>query len=146
MPGYSGQVIGITPATNDDNWILDAAIDEYGDLVAASAGGEVTSGAVMSSQVTKSGSGTGSLTAGDVQQHQAHSAANLISFGTTYATTQPTLTAGCLIPLIFNANGGSLYIITDPNARPKMVGSEVTVCRNIVGTSQSSYGVVWYED
>lgn len=148
MSVHSGQVTGLAPSLTVDNWILDAAADEYATIVSVNASGEVTAGAAVQAQVSRAGAGVGAGTAGDEQPHHPHGAASAIDFFTDYATTQPTVTAGALIQLGFNANGGSLYIITDPNARPEIVGVDVVTCRNILGSgagATSSYGVVWAE-
>jgi hypothetical protein len=148
MAEYSGLVSSLDPSTSDDNWTLDAAIDEYGEIVSVSAAGEETAGAAILARVARSASAAGSGTAGNTQNLHPHSNALKVSFYTTYATTQPTLSAGALIPLGFNANGGSIFIITDPNHRPQIVGAETVSCRNSVGSgtgATSNYGVCWAE-
>lgn len=145
MSRHEGSVFGLTPATNDDNWTLDAGTDEYGKIKSFSTWGEVTTGAVIQGRVARSGSAAGAGTPGNEQPLHPHGAASAIDFFTTYATTQPTLTAGALIPFGYNANGGGVYLIFPERDAPDIVGSETVSCRNDVGTSQSSYCVGWEE-
>ena len=148
MAEYSGLVQTLTPASADDNWTLDLAIDEYGEIVKVTVAGEETASAVIAGRIARSASSAGALTAGDVQNLHPHSNAALVSFGTTYATTQPTLSAGAIIAYTINAHGGLFVEIQDPNARPQLVGAETVSCRNDVGVSaaeQSTYAVTWSE-
>jgi hypothetical protein len=148
MAQYTGAVLTLDPVTTDDNWTLDAAIDEYGEIVSLQAAGEETAGAAVVSRVSRSASAAGTGTAGNTQLGHPHSNAALIAFFTTYMTTQPTLSAGAIVILAFNVNGGSVFIITDPNARPQIVGAETVSCRNSVGTgtgATSNYSTTWKE-
>ena len=149
MPQFSGLVQTLTPSATDDNWTLDAILDEYGEIVKTFFAGEETASAVIAGRVARvTTAGAGSGTAGNVQNFHPHSAASTISFNTTYATSQPVLTGGAIIPYTFNAHAGVIDEYTDPNFRPQIIGLENVSCRNDVGTSaaeQSTYGVVWAE-
>lgn len=154
MAKYGGTVRSITPATNDDNWILEAgAVARTGRIVEFYWGGEATTSTAMCTRVARGSGQAGAGTAGNVAKFHPNHVTNVISFFTTYATTQPTLDAGDLFALSWNCHGGvahwsalsaddGLFLLG--NATP---ASGATICcRNTVGTGTSTYGTVWMED
>lgn len=149
MADYSGFIQTLTPSSSDDNWTMDAIIDEYAEIIKMLVAGEETASAVIAGRIARSSSSAGGQSALiDVQNLHPHSNAASIELIATYVTTQPTLTAGAIIPYTLNAHGGVVVEIQDPNARPQVVGLETVSCRNDVGVSaaeQSSYGITWHE-
>ena len=146
MSRYSGAVRSITPSTSDDNWTLDAASGESGKVQEVSFGGEATTSTAMHTRTARSGSESGAGTAGNVAKLHPNAATNLIAFNTTYATTQPTLDAGDLFTMSWNAHGGVIRWLAAPGEEFVLIGAALISNRNSVGTATSSYGVIWEED
>jgi hypothetical protein len=149
MATYTGSRLGITPATTTDAWTLDAAASEVGALYFVEAGGEVTASAAMRTRWTPSSGAAGALTAlttilktDPIQQ----ALTNLINWGTPYASTQPTLDAGDWYAESWNAHGGLVrYQAGLPQDELVIVGAKTVSCRNVVGTSASTYICKWRE-
>lgn len=151
MAKYSGFVAGITPSAGVANWVLEGTSTAAGRILEVSWGGEATTTTAMRSRIARdSAVGTGARTAGNVQKVNQLSPANGIFFSTTYATTQPTISAGALFGVSWNAHGGVVRWLAAP-------GEEFIIhyngaanlsveCRADVGTATSSYAVVWDED
>ena len=144
MSRFANSVLGITPVLTDDNFSLDAAIDEYAKIKRFETWGEVTTGAILQGRYGRSASGATPVSDTSLLLHP-HSAASVLTFATGW-TTQPTFTAGdAFQPFGYNANGGGLFLIYPDVDAPDVVGAENISCRNDVGTSQSSYGTMWSE-
>ena len=72
--------------------------------------------------------------------------ANLITFGSPYATTQPTLDAGDWYAESWNAHGGLVrYQAAVPGDELVIIGAKTVSCRTVNGTSTSSYICKWRE-
>ena len=145
MARYSGTVLGLTPSLTDDNWALDAAAAEMGSILEVHWGGEVTTSTLMRTRVARSSGQAGAATLGNVAKINSRSAANLLDFALTYATTQPALDAGDLFAESWNAHGGVVRWLAAPGEEFIIIGAAVVSCRNAVGTALSSYGVIWDE-
>src|SRR5687768_2440771 len=103
---YSGVARSITPATTDDNWFITAGAGEVGAVLEVHWGGEATTSTAMATRVARSSGQAGAATAGSVAKLAPNNPTNLLTFGTTFATTQPTLDAGDLFAESWNAHGG----------------------------------------
>lgn len=149
MSVYTGVVGSITPSLTDDNWILSAGATEMARVLRFWWGGEVTTSQQMATRVARASGYSGALTTGNVAKHNPNAGTNLVSFGTTYATTQPTLDAGDLFRQSWNAHGGTvMWAALRPEEELLLVGATtetIIVCRNSVGTQTSTYGVTWSE-
>ncbi len=149
MALYTGSRLNRTPTGTQDEWTLDAASGEVGALYFVEAGGEITASAVMRTRWTPSSGAAGALTAltsvlktDPVQQ----ALANLIAFGSPYATTQPTLDAGDWYAESWNAHGGLVrYQAAVPLDELVIIGPKTVSCRTVAGTSLSSYIAKWRE-
>ena len=150
MAVYSGVVRSLTPLTTDDNWSLAAGASESCEVFDVHWGGEVTASAAMMTRVARSSGQAGAVTAGNVAKAHPYSVTNVIAFGLTYATTQPTLDAGDLFGESWNAHGGVVRWLADRDREEFiLIGATaelVISCRNAVGTSVSTYGVAWEEN
>lgn len=150
MAVYTGAVRSITPATNDDNWFLTAGASESLRVLAVTFSGEATSSTAMHTRHARSSGQSGAATAGNVAKAHPNSPTNVCTFGTTFATTQPTLDAGDLLAESWNAHGGLMYWHAGaPDEEWVIIGAAtepVISCRNSVGTATSSYQVTWRED
>ena len=149
MARYSGVVRSITPSTTDDNWVLAAGASESCKVNEVHWGGEVTTSTAMHTRVARSSGQTGNTTAGSVAKIHPNSVTNVVSFGTTFATTQPTLDAGDLFAESWNAHGGVVRWLAAPGEEFVLLGAATELClscRNSVGTATSSYGTIWEED
>jgi hypothetical protein len=146
---YGGSVRSITPATTDDNWFLTAGANEVGAIFALEFTGEATTGIAMATRVARSSGQAGAATAGNVAKLTPNAGTNLLTFGTTFATTQPTLDAGDLFAASWNANGGIVrWAATMPDEEFILIGAvteTVISCRNAVGVGISTYTVRWRE-
>lgn len=145
---YSGVVRSITPSTTDDNWALAAGASEQAAIKEVHWGGEATTSTAMHTRVARSSGQAGSTTTGNVEKIHPYSAANSVSFATTFATTQPTLEAGDLFAVSWNCHGGVVRWLAAPDEEFILIGAATELCvscRNSVGTGVSSYGVVWQE-
>ena len=145
---YSGSV-SLTPATTDDNWFLTGGAGEAGAIFAVEFTGEATTGTAMRTRVARASGQAGAATAGNVAKITPNCPTNLLTFGTTFATTQPTLDAGGLFAASWNANGGIVrWAATMPDEEFVIIGAAtetVISCRNAVGVGISTYTVRWRE-
>lgn len=149
MARYSGVVRSITPSTSDDNWFLTAGANESGKVLEVHWGGEATTSTAMHTRVARASGQAGSATTGNVAKLHPNSPTNLLTFGTTFATTQPTLDAGDLFAESWNAHGGVVRWLAAPGEEFVIIGAAtetVISCRNTVGTATSTYGTIWEED
>ena len=150
MPwSYTGTVEGITPATNDDNWTLDFVSAGVGMVKEIYWGGETTSSTAMRTRVARSNGEAGAQTGGNTAKPDgANTPSAQIDFVTTYASTQPTLEAGSLFAMGWNAHGGMIRWQKNMRDGFFMITGEtldLISCRNGTGTGQSTYGVEWEE-
>lgn len=150
MSVYTGVVKSITPVLTDDNWFLTAGANESARVLRVRASGEATAATAMHTRWARSSGQAGAATLGDVAKVHPNSPANLLTFGTTFATTQPTLDAGSLLSESWNANGGLIeWVAASPDEEWVIIGAAtepVISCRNSVGVGVSSYGITWRED
>jgi hypothetical protein len=150
MGVFNGAVRSITAATNDDNWTLVGANTKYCRVRAAWASGEATSSTAMHTRHCRSSGQNGATTTGNVEKSSTYSAANGIPFGTTFASTQPSLESGDLLAFSWNCHGGIMYWHAGaPDEEWELVGASTNVnisSRNSSGTGTSSYGVTWFEN
>ena len=149
MGVYTGTVRSITPSLTDDNWFLAANANESGKIIDIHWGGEAVTTTAMHTRTARGSAQSGNTTTGNVAKNHPNSPGNLISFGTTFATTQPTLDAGDLCSESWNCHGGVVRILFAPGEELYIIGAstETTICnRNSVGTATSSYTAVWQED
>ena len=146
---YSGVVRSITPSLTDDNWFLTAGANESGAVREVHWGGQAEVTTAMHTRVARASGQAGAATAGNVAKLHPNSPTNLMTFGTTFATTQPTLDAGDLFAESWNAHGGVVRWLADPGEEFVIIGAAtepVIACRNAVGVAVSTYGVIWGED
>ena len=149
MALYTGSRLARTPTTTQDEWTLDAASGEVGALYFVEANGENTTSLAMRTRWCYSSGASGALTAltsvektDPVQQ----ALANLIAFGSPYATTQPTLANGDWYAAGWNASGGLVrYQASVPSDELIIIGPKTVSCRNVVGTVVSDYLGKWRE-
>lgn len=151
MGVYTGVVRSITPVLTDDNWFLTAGANELARVIRVRASGEATAATAMHTRWARSSGQAGAATTGDVARvSNPNGPTNLLTFGTTFATTQPTLDAGSLLSESWNANGGLVeWVASIPDEEWLIVGAAtetVISCRNSVGVGVSSYGGTWRED
>jgi hypothetical protein len=149
MALYTGTRLNRTPTGSVDEWTLDAASGEVGALYFVEAGGEHTSSVAMRTRWTVSSGASGALTAltsvlkTDPMQQAL---ANLITFGSPYATTQPTLDNGDWYAEGWNAHGGLVrYQAAVPGDELYIIGPKTVSCRTVVGTVVSDYIGKWRE-
>lgn len=149
MSVYFGAVRSITPSTSDDNWFLAANASEMCAVFQAMVSGEATTSTAMHTRHARASGQSGNTTAGNVAKANPNSATNLVSFGTTFATTQPTLDAGDLLAFSWNDHGGIMYWRAgSADEEWVLIGAStetVISCRNTVGTGTSSYQCGWRE-
>lgn len=149
MSSYSGVVREMSPLSTDDNWFLAANASESGKIIEVHWGGLVTTSTTMTTRVARASGQSGNTTAGNVAKVHPNSATNLISFGTTFATTQPTLDAGDLFAESWNAHGGVVRWLAAPGEEFVIIGAATETlisCRNASGSATSTYGCIWAED
>lgn len=111
-------------------------------------GGEVTSSSAMRTRIARdSAVGTGSRTAAGVQRldQTVTTPGNAAYCSTTYGTTQPTIQAGALVQVSWNANGGFVRWLAAPGEELMLTGANSIEMRQDVGSSQSSYSWIWTE-
>lgn len=149
MAMYSGVVRSITPSTTDDNWGLTAGASESAKILEVHWGGESTTTTAMNTRVARSSGQAGAATAGNVAKLHPNSPTNLLTFETTFLTTQPTLDAGDLWTESWNSHGGVVRWLASPGEEMIIIGAvteTVISCRNSVGVGVSTYGTIWNED
>jgi len=148
MAIYTG-FVAKTTVEGDDNWVLIAAADEYGEIIDIGWGGEQTASTAMRTLVQRSTSGT-TPSGGDISRRSSHSGgatptSNYVAFNVTWAA-QPTRAAGNLIPVAsWNAHGGVVRWLAAPGEEILIIGAEQFSCEADVGAAASSYGVTWSE-
>ncbi len=153
MPAFSAaQALG-TPSLTVVNWTLEAeAGGDRGAVRQVSWGGEVTASAAMNTRwvrPTTAGAGAGTDIVEGVM-NPGHATPLLASFS-AYATTPPVIPAanvGNLYQTSWNAHGGIGILVLPPGTLWEIINGVLTgsiSCRNAVGTSASSYAVVWEE-
>lgn len=152
MPwGYNGTVKTITPSLTIDNWTLDAVLNGIGRLKEVSWGGEAVTSTAMQTRVARSNGEVGAQNLGDVAKLEGENVpANKLDFNDNvgYATTHPTLEAADLISESWNAHGGLLRWLADPEEEIWLftgMALDLISCRNSVGVAASSYSVKWLE-
>jgi len=150
MAVYTGNDAGITPATTDDNWTLDAVATETGQILEVGWGGEATASTAMRTRLARGSGAAATPVVGTPGKRHPNSVANLIAF-TTGWTTQPTIDAvpQDLIPVqSWNAHGGVVRWLAAPGEEIVMIGGTnvYICCRNAIGVGVSSYGVTWDEN
>ena len=149
MWNYSGSVRSITPSLSDDNWTLDAVSAGIAKLKEVHWGGQATTSTAMHTRVARGNGEAGSGTGGNVAKLEGEGVpANDVDFNTTYATTQPTLDAADIYTESWNAHGGVIRWIADPDEEIWLITGQtfdLISCRNSVGTATSSYSVKWGE-
>ena len=154
MPAYQAAVSTFTPSLTDDNWTLEGdTAGDYGEVVAIGWGGELTTSTGYRTRwVRPTTSGVGAGTAGTPEDHSPGYSTPLISFFTTYATTQPVLPASPIALFLqsWNEHGGLGYVAL-PLASPWLIRNgllqDSISCRNLAGVDAngSSYQVTWNE-
>jgi len=102
MGVYTGTVRSITPSTTDDNWFLTAGASESGRVLSTWAGGQAVATTAMATRWARSSSQAGAATTGNVAKVHPNTPTNIMTCGTTFATTQPTLDAGDLDVISWN--------------------------------------------
>ena len=146
---YSGNTGSITPSTSDDNWTLDAVDAGIGKVKEVYWGGEATTSTAMRTRISRANAEAGSQTNGNVSEFGgADQPANKVDFVTTYGTTQPTLASADLFAISWNAHGGVVRWLADPDEEIWLITGQtldLISCRNSTGTATSSYGVIWQE-
>lgn len=150
MSVYSGFLAGISPVAGVANWILESVSGVSGCVKEVTFGGEVTTSTAMRTRIARdSAVGTGARTAGNLQKKDQHSPTNGLFFSTTYATTQPTISAGALWGTSWNAHGGVIRWLADPYEcfliHDAAAANASLECRADVGTATSSYHVIFEE-
>jgi len=153
MARYTGVRGSITPVLTNDNWTLHAASGESGKILEVHWGGEVTSTNQMETEIKRATTVGVTITAGTAGKVHPNSPTNLLDFATGW-TTQPVLTGGTGVGTLFgtswNAHGGVVRWLAAPGEEFIVIGMASAAasisCRNYVGTSISSYGLVWDED
>tara|TARA_R110000824_G_scaffold11293_6_gene49358 strand:- start:5155 stop:5610 length:456 start_codon:yes stop_codon:yes gene_type:complete len=146
---YSGNTGSITPATDADNWTLDAVSAGIGKVKEFYWGGEATTSTAMHTKVARSSGGsTLSVEVAGTEFGGQDQPANKLDFITDYGT-EPTLNAsGTIFAISWNAHGGVVRWLADPDEEIWLVTGQTLnqmSCRNSVGTATSSYGVIWQE-
>lgn len=142
-----------TPATNQDNYTLDA--NDAGDVmrvVSVSFGGRLTTSTGYRTRwVRPTTAGAGIFTALTEGDHNpGHATANGRAGTFATAPTLPTDPAGNLLAMDWNAHGGIGYIAL-PLAAPWIIVNGLAQaqisCRNIAGTDAngSNYSATWEE-
>ncbi len=144
MSRYFGTILTKTPDLAKDNWALDAAADEHGNIWEVKMSGQSVVTTAMETRVARSASGTTPV-AGDVQKRHPKSPTNLINFVKSW-TGEPTLTAGALFAESWNSHGGVIRWLAAPGEEFVVIGAEQISCRGVVGLGVSTYQVVWDED
>jgi len=150
MPwGFSTGVTSVAQTTGVDNIGLDAVSAGIGKLKECSWGGEMTSSTAMATRVARSNGEAGAQTNGSVQNLEGEgNPANVIDSVTSYATTDPTLAAGNLYAESWNAHGGAIRWLADPEEEIWLISGQtldVISCRGSVGTGTGSWGFRWTE-
>lgn len=148
MNKYGGSVSNITPTVGSANFVLESIANKSGFIEDFNGGGLATTTTAMQVRLARdSAVGTGSRTAGNVQciDKQASSADNAMFFSTAYATTAPTIIAGALLIVPFNAHGGVWRWLAAPGEEFYLSGAASIEARQDIGTAACSMGIVWTE-
>jgi hypothetical protein len=150
MSVYNGYVRSITASTTDDNWtVVGTAATMACRVLSVAMSGEATTSTAMHTRHARSTGQNGTWTLGTTEKSDPNSPAGQMSFATTFATTQPTLSSGDLLAMSWNAHGGIMYWHSgSPDEEWFLIGASVNVnisSRNSVGTGTSSYGCSYRE-
>ena len=150
---YSGSTGAITPQVGNtsvpSNWTLDAVDAGIGKIKEFYWGGGATTSTAMHTRVSRASGEVGGQTTGNVSEYGgADQPANKVNFVTSYATTHPTLDAADIFSMSWNAHGGVVRWLADPDEEIWVQTGQtldLITCKNTVGTATSSYGVIWSE-
>ncbi len=150
MAVYNGMTRSISSVTTDDNWTITAGASKSCRVLAVVASGELTTSTAMHTRHARSTGWDGATTAGNIEKAHPNSPTAGCGFATTFATTQPTLSAGDLLAFSWNAHGGIMYWHAGaPDEEWVLIGAATQVgisSRNTVGTTTTAYGATWRED
>lgn len=155
MSAYSGGNGAFTPATNADNWVVDAdTAGDVGHITEISWGGRLTTSTgyrTRWARPTTNAASTFTSLAPSGRTPGSTPQCRLGTFATaaTFATADP---GGNLFAIDWNAHGG-IGFIAMPIANPWIIANSATAghqqvaCRNIAGTDAngSAYNVTWVE-
>ena len=146
---YSTGVRSITASNTDDNIALDAVSAGIGKVKEIHWGGEATTSTAMHTRLSRANGEAGAQTNGNVAKIEGEGVpTNDIDSVTTYATTQPALNAADIYTESWNAHGGVIRWLADPEEEVWLITGQVLdilSCRNSVGTATSSYEIKWAE-
>lgn len=146
MARYGAVRRSITPSLTTDNFTLVTGAGESGRILEITWGGEVTTSTLMNTRIARSSGQAGAETLASVAKLHPNHVTNVISFVSSFATTQPTLDGGDLYSTSWNAHGGVVRWLAAPGEEFVLLSSANISCRNATGTALSTYGVVWEED
>jgi len=149
---YGSAGASFSPTVNTAVWVLEVAATALIQIPEFAFAGEASSSTPMRTRIARdSAIGTGTRTAGSVQRTDVSTVTpgNAAFFSTTYASTQPTIQAGALNPVLsWNAYGGAIRWLAAPGEEfllQYLAAGASIECRPDLGTGASSYGVVWQE-
>jgi hypothetical protein len=153
MPAYTGGQSLATPSVTVSNWTLEAeTAGDHGRVRQVSWGGEVTTSIAMNTRwvrPTTAGVGAGTaIVPGDITPGYS---TPLIELYSDYATTPPVIPSadvGELYVTSWNCHGGMGILVLAPGTTWEIINgllADSITCRNAVGTSASSYALIWEE-
>lgn len=149
---YGSAGLSFSPTVNTAIWVLEVPAGVVAQILEFAFAGEASSSTPMRTRIARdSAIGTGTRTAGSVQRTDQSTVTpgNAAFFSTTYATTQPTIQAGALNPVLsWNAYGGAIRWLAAPGEEillQYLSAGQSVECRPDLGTGASSYGVIWLE-
>lgn len=136
------------PSAPGNNWVLEEIASHNCKIIEWEFGGETTTSTAMRTRIARdNGSvGSGARTSLTQSKYNPNSAAANAFVVSSYASTQPTAESGSLFGLAWNANGGAIRWSANPFEEPIIIGSSSIICRQVIGTANSTYGLVFAED
>lgn len=143
MAKYSGTLLGITPTATAGNWWLEGQSSRMASILEVSWGGEVTTSTNMRTRVARNSNVGTTRTTGNVQSLNPNSASNTTFFVSSYSTP-PTISAGSLFSIGWNAHGGAVRWVPTPGEEFLIIGAQSIECRNDgSNTAASTYNTIW---
>ncbi len=140
-----GGDFSLSPTVGDPAITFETVVSTFALVMEWGFGGEVTASTLMRTGVGRAAEGVGART--DVVDgiFNEGSAASVAFLTSSFATTEPAITAGPLWERSWNCHGGVVRWLAAPGQEVSMLDVATLILENSVGTSLSNYGFIWGE-
>ncbi len=151
MGKYALHVGPSVPVDGDDQLTIAYAAAESAKVIEVTWGGNVTTSSAQTTDVSRSTAGT-TPTAGNPVALHPNSVATVAvtNIGPTGWATEPTLVAGSLLSLSWNAHGGVVRWLAAPGEEFVVIGAatsnNISVRNQNASNASATFGIIWEDD